>query len=191
MGFDKAFLGYGQHWLLLQNAHLLRKVFASVVLVAEDAQKFAQYPAIQAFPILQDQHPGCGPLGGICTALRGCSTPYVLLTACDMPYLRTDLLLRLYETILPGDQVVLYTYQDKPQPLFAFYHQSCLPVLEQQIREGRLKIRQDFYKFQVREIALTHHQDACAFINLNTPQDLSQWQENTLEEMTEQKGGDV
>lgn len=176
MGFDKAFLaGAGGQPLLRQNAQALRGLFATVALVSERSAKLAEVPGLGGFAQWQDHYPEKGPLGGICTALEEAGTPYVFAMACDMPQPDFALVERLWR-VLDGAQVALCTHGGKAEPLFAFYHKSCLPVFLRQLAEGNLRLRAGFSQLDVKTLDLPEAEAAAAFANLNTPQQLESWQ---------------
>jgi len=57
--------------------------------------------------ITKDSVPGCGPLGGILTALESSSHTAELFLACDMPFVSVDLL-----------KLVLRVWQEERRPVF-------------------------------------------------------------------------
>ena len=176
MGFDKAFLaGAGGQPLLRQNAQALRGLFATVALVSERSAKLAEVPGLGGFAQWQDHYPEKGPLGGICTALEEAGTPYIFVMACDMPQPDFALVERLWRA-LDGAQVALCTHGGRAEPLFAFYHKSCLPVFRRQLEEGNLRLRAGFSQLDVKTLELPEAEAEAAFANLNTPQQLESWQ---------------
>lgn len=175
MGFDKAFLRQNNESLLLHNAIMLQEIFEKVVLVSNMREKLNVIEGIEQFLVLTDLMPDCGPLGGICTALSKCDTPYIFVLACDMPSPSSNLIYKMYEQ-LEGNQVVLCSHDGEVETLFTFYHRSCLPVFKKQINENHLKIRQEFSKLNIKCIPLTDQESGDAFENINTPKDLQRWE---------------
>jgi molybdopterin-guanine dinucleotide biosynthesis protein A len=105
----------------------------SVVLVGQHAD----YSAL-GLPLLADQPPGRGPLGGLRALLaeaaqRGHDS--VLALSCDLPYFDLPLLDRLLHSEASGFDAVAprWTPPDRPQPLWeplcARYFQSFTPHL--------------------------------------------------------------
>jgi len=175
MGFDKAFLQNQGEWLLKRNAECLKEVFEQVVLVSNSKEKLAAVEAFSEFSVLTDETPDCGPLGGIYTALSECRTPYIFVTACDMPVIHLPLVMKMYDQI-DNSQVTVCVHGERMETLFAFYHQSCLPVFKEQLSKGRLQIRAEFIHLKVKPIILTPEEAGNAFININTPQELAHWE---------------
>ena len=176
MGFDKAFLpGRDSALLLRQNAQKLAGYFAQVALVSNSREKLAATEALADFAVWVDKTPGAGPLGGICTALEGASTPWVFVMACDMPEADFSLIERM-AAARAGAQVVVCRHEGGLEPLFAFYHQSCLPVFLAQMAAQNFRLRAEFGQLAVKTISLAGTGAGASFINLNTRQDLAGWQ---------------
>jgi len=82
-------------------------------------------------PSFPDQIPETGPLGGIYSGFQQTSTPWLLVTACDMPFLTPTALqqlLRLSST--PAQAHVAVDTHQRRHPLCACYHRSCLSFIE-------------------------------------------------------------
>lgn len=173
MGFDKAFLMEDQQYLLLETAKELQGLFEQVVLVSNTKSKFEGRPDFAEFPVLEDRYMEKGPMGGISTALEQIQTEYVFVMACDMPLPDTGLISRMYRK-LDQEQVLVCSHQGKLEPLFAFYHQSCLPVFKTQIEKEELKLRSAFLALRVGEYCLSD-QEMNSIVNLNTPEDVQKW----------------
>lgn len=174
MGFDKAFLGVGEESLLLANARKLSSVFGRVYLVADSKDKLLPLGDLSGYALLEDQQPGMGPMGGVAAALAQAEEPYVFVMACDMPSPDLELIYRLHETL--GDaQVALFEHEGKLEPLFAFYHRSCLPVFREQLQQGNTQLRREFHRLRVRRVPLDEAHAQTAFLNLNTPEEVELW----------------
>lgn len=174
MGFDKAYIKYQNQWLILQNADILQKIFEQVVLVSNVQDKLSDIEALENFPVLTDYLQEKGPLGGIYTALIESETPYIFVMACDMPFISAGLIHKMHRE-LNENQVVLCVHEDKPEPLFAFYHKSCIPVFKKQLDEDNLKIRYSFNQLKVKMLVLSKEEARGAFANINTPKQLAEW----------------
>src|SRR5579862_3839386 len=85
MGRDKALLPY-------RGAPLIAHVAGTVEKVLDDSGHVAIVGAPDryrdlGYRVLADLFPGCGPLGGIVTALSLAESDWNLIVACDMPNL--------------------------------------------------------------------------------------------------------
>ena len=88
MGMDKGLLEIDGVPLIVRTARLVdgvdRMVSAATVVGRPETYQRIGLRAIA------DNWPGCGPLGGIATALRASDTEWNLIVACDLPYLACE-----------------------------------------------------------------------------------------------------
>ncbi len=88
--------------------------------------------------VVEDAVPGAGPLAGLEAGLRACRTPWLLVVACDMPFLTPEALEAVTRARAPGlDAVVARTPDGRLQPLCACYATAIRPVVEERLRSGR------------------------------------------------------
>ncbi len=99
----------------------------------------------RAYKLVRDHVEGIGPLGGIYTVLQeagkdGCVK--LLITACDTPWYNTVIAnTLLQEADAQSDVVVVRTRDNQVHPLCGVYRISCLPVIEQMIKEENYKLQ--------------------------------------------------
>ncbi len=137
-------------------------------------RNLAQYAAF-ATPC-SDRKPGFhGPLAGIDSALADCTTPWLLTVPVDCPQPPADLARRLYFAASAADTRAAVAHDgSRRQPLFAVYRCELAasaglalagdwPVWRWQDECGAVEV--DF-----SDVPL-------AFLNLNTDQDFSRWEE--------------
>ncbi len=173
MGRDKAALPVGPERLLQRVVRRVRPYAAQVLVVARTTDA---YPWAGA-PVLADAYPERGPLGGIATALAAARTPFLAAVACDMPFVRGDLLQHLagflaahpqYDIALPRDAHDI-------QPLHAVYRvATARPAFEAALAMPRASIRAAFRGLRVRLFPAAELQafdPQRAFWNINTPAD--------------------
>ena len=171
MGHDKACIEVFGNTLLSLSLELLRRYFATV-LIAGDRPDLAQ-PDIPAIP---DIYPGSA-LGGLYTGLLSAKTDWIFVAPCDMPYPDARILELLLKHREGFDAVVPRT-PDGYEPVFALYHKSCLPLMEEMLRQDIFRIY-DFY--QRINIHYLDWQKMPAgwersLLNINTPEQLEQLQ---------------
>jgi molybdenum cofactor guanylyltransferase len=127
-------------------------------------------------PMVADIHPDAGSLGGIYSGLRAASGDVAFTVACDMPFLRRDIVRLVIERATEGD-VVIPRVGDQLETLHAAYSKRCLPAMQSRIAAGRLKITGFFDDVRVVEIPeaeITRLADpAIVFMNVNTPAELA------------------
>ena len=98
-----------------------------------------------------DTYPRTGAKVGLCTGINASLSFYSLVVACDMPFLNIDLLRYLLDSA-SGFDAVIPRIGDKIEPLHAVYSKNCIPILEEQIRKGKLKISDLFDEINVRYV---------------------------------------
>ncbi|MFW6126354.1 MAG: molybdenum cofactor guanylyltransferase [Chloroflexota bacterium] len=125
--------------------------------------------------VVQDLVEGCGPLGGIFTALTASSSPRCLVVGCDMPFLRQELLEYLvlasheYDAAVPRVGSFI-------EPLCAVYDRRCLPYFAEAVRHDEFQVGQALRRVNTRfveeaeiETLDPHHY---SFFNVNTRAEL-------------------
>ena len=126
------------------------------------------------FSVFPDLIVDKGPLGGLYTALSVSEASKVLLIACDMPLLNEVLVENFIDSV--SDEDVLIPLKDsKPEPLFAIYDRNCLPVIIDNIENGKLEMTSFFSGLHVRylreETWRQWDKGGLSFKNINTPED--------------------
>jgi molybdopterin-guanine dinucleotide biosynthesis protein A len=108
-----------------------------VVLVG-DAEPFAAF----GFPVLDDDPPRVGPLGGLAALLREGQgdSGNVIALAADLPRVTTTLVIRL-ATHAPAKLAVAPRLEGIWNPLFARYSGSCAPLALDLLKEGRRSLK--------------------------------------------------
>lgn len=171
MGQDKA-------TLTLNGRTLLEHALAALRQVCRDVSILGRYELYGTFaPVYEDIYPGCGPLGGIYTALSNAQTPYSLIIAVDTPFLMPEFLSYLAERAIASDAVVITPeIDDYTQPLCTVYSLDFLPIAERALKTGNYKIVPLFPRGQtlvIKEAELRRFAfGAEMFENLNTPEDM-------------------
>jgi molybdenum cofactor guanylyltransferase len=113
----------------------LRGATTSQVVVANDPQGARWFPGV---PVVADQVPGLGPLGGLSSALRAAAGAPVLVVAWDMPFVTTELLLELRRRGEAGASAVVPVHGEAPQaePLCAWYAAGSLATCQALLEAG-------------------------------------------------------
>jgi molybdopterin-guanine dinucleotide biosynthesis protein A len=82
-----------------------------------------------------DEFPHEGPLGGIISALRASPEAVVVVTACDMPWIRSEHVSMLIRALGAND-AVMSAADGRGQPLHAVWRSSALDQLERAFLSG-------------------------------------------------------
>jgi len=173
MGANKALMQIRGEPLISRVAKTLSAcpAVAEILLITNNPSEYE----FLHLPIFPDRQPGKGPLGGIYTALSHAKFSRVLVVACDLPLITPELLEYLCREGADADVWVLES-EKGVEPLCAVYAKSCLPVIEKQLRENRLKVS-DFYS-QVKTTAIRLEASLPFYkpdllMNVNTPEEFA------------------
>jgi len=170
-GLDKSRLSIGGLTILQRQLDLLQGVADRVVVIANDPARFAGL----GVPVVPDLLPGAGSLGGIYTAVAAAVSP-VLVLACDMPFLTSPFLARVFERGQDVD-VALPRTADGYHPLCACYAPACADPIRRRLEAGALKVLDLLTDVRVRELAPAELEafdpDGLLLLNVNTPDDLA------------------
>jgi molybdenum cofactor guanylyltransferase len=123
---------------------------------------------------LPDRSPDCGPLVAFSNSLPAIETTWVLLLACDLPNLATEIVQTWIDRLpaIPAESVAyLAKHPHKGwEPLCGFYRQICDQSLRAYI-DARGRSFQGWLQLQlVTELVVA---DSNCLVNCNTPTDLA------------------
>lgn len=166
-GGDKCLTEIGGAPLLAHVARRLRPQVAALLLNANgDPARFASFD----LPVIGDDEPGEGPLGGVIAALgetqrRGFA--FCLTVPGDAPLLPRDLAARLHGAIADAPCAVAFSAGER-QSVFALWPTSALGDLRR-LYDGRTRaLWRAQQALGAAEVAFA---DAAAFQGLNRPED--------------------
>lgn len=116
-----------------------------------------------------------GPLGGLHAALHFASNPFVLVIACDMPWLNRELLEHMLSLRKTAD-IIVPRWTRHPEPLHAIYANACLAPIEESLNANNLKVVAFYGRMKVcflgRDEIAKFDPNGRSFSNVNTPEDL-------------------
>ncbi|BFH65643.1 molybdenum cofactor guanylyltransferase [Paenibacillus azoreducens] len=184
MGANKALLAVGREKVI---ETIIGAMSAAVqdILIAANEHTADAYRELGR-EIACDRFPGQGPLSGIHAALHAVKTPWIIVAACDMPFVSPELFLFLRKIVAEEErlhaeeenvQAVIPLEDGRAQPLLAAYHISALPELEDALHAGRLRMTDWLNMLRVRYIAEetllqeTGIDAGHVFFNMNRPED--------------------
>lgn len=169
MGKDKSFILFFGRPMIENILNKLLFLFTDLAIISNRPYRYRKYRV----RIERDIIKGCGPLGGIYTALVTSRNFYSFITACDMPFLNLELIRYMTKHINRYDVVI--PYWNGLQPLCAIYSKNCIEPIERSLQKEVLKIT-DFFKHMKMKIIPQREVkifDACglSFENINSPED--------------------
>jgi molybdenum cofactor guanylyltransferase len=167
-GTDKVVASFKGKNLVDHVVDVITPLFDEVILIGN------RRPELHPHRVVEDIYPGCGPLGGIYTALTVAGTPRSFVFAADMPNLNRDLINYMISESRDHD-VVIPVWSKGREPLHAIYHQRVLPVVKDLLDRKELKIfnlleRVDTFRVP-EETILTYTDPEMTFANINTIMD--------------------
>jgi molybdopterin-guanine dinucleotide biosynthesis protein A len=172
MGVDKSFVP-------LLGKPMIEHVLARVDRLGDELILITNKPDDYAYlqlPMFGDIYLDRGPLGGLHAALYHAGRPYILVIACDMPWLKRPLLSHMISLRQTAD-IIVPRWDKFPEPLHAVYSKACLTPIEDNLRAGRLKVVAFYGRLQVRylerETIARFDPEGKSFSNVNTLEDLA------------------
>jgi molybdenum cofactor guanylyltransferase len=184
MGQDKALIPIQGIPLLRRTCNIALQLTPSVSVVTSRPEVYRPLlpPDCQMIPerLTADQALPQGPLFGFAQGLVAVEAEWVLLLACDLPYLQADLLQRWrlqLATVDPAIAALLPHSQLGWDPLCGFYRKTCLPRLTEFIQSGGRSFQQWLAQEMVQAITFSPVPAICiqeqqTLFNCNTPDDL-------------------
>jgi len=168
-GRDKVLSEFKGTPLLDHVVGVLRPHFDDVILVGHRRK------GLQRHRGLEDIRPGCGPLGGIYTALHATSAEHCFVCAADMPHMNPGFISHM--TSLADDHdIILPVWSKGREPLHAVYRRTVLPLVEELLAKGCFKIFslvEQVDTLFIPEDAIRRYGDpAVMFSNINTLHDM-------------------
>lgn len=175
-GADKGLLDWQGRPLV---DHVLDRLRPQVAGILINANRHATVYARRGWPVCPDALPDRpGPLAGLLAGLQCCPTDWLVTVPCDSPLLPADLADRLAAGALAeGCPIAMAATRDgegwRAQPVFALVHRECAESLAQALDAGERKVDR---WMRAQGVATVVWDEAGAFANVNTPDDLASLQ---------------
>ncbi len=167
-GSNKALADFDGAPLIERVLAVLQALFEKTIIITNSPSEYRYL----GLPLQEDIIKGLGPLGGIYTGLSAMTTSWGFVTACDMPFLKPDLIRHMLS--LRGDfDAVVPRVGWKLEPLHSLYMSNCLGPIKEIISSGSYQIIQLFSSVKVRYLEAHEIEpfdcDFKSFININRP----------------------
>lgn len=147
-------MGRDKSRLLVGGIPMIERVLAAGRQVADrlqivvnstqlDIDYYQELARVWGAESLTDLRPERGPLGGIEATLATCGEgESALILACDLPYLTAKFLTLIRARHESGGAAITVPLDGagRFQPLAAIYSGSCLPIVSEQLSQGRLRV---------------------------------------------------
>ena len=172
-GIDKGLIPFHQKPLIEATIQRLKTQVGPILINAN--RNITKY-AVYGYPVIMDETPDfSGPLAGFMMGLKNCKTPYLLTTPCDSPLFPTDLGVRLASELERNHFDLVYASSKEAdgkvwaQPVFCLMRSNLQDSLNSFLSKGDLKIDRWFKELKSGTVIF---EDALAFANANTPEEL-------------------
>ncbi|MBF0458610.1 MAG: molybdenum cofactor guanylyltransferase [Nitrospirae bacterium] len=167
----KAFIEIDGEAIIDRTLRLMSTLFDEVIISTNQPDLYFPKCEILIGDVLAEK----GPATGILSCLLNIRNDRGLFIACDMPYIKEELIEMLVS--FAGDyDAVVPLHMGRPEPLIALYHKRIVPVLENAISEGVKSLSEILKRINTRYVKDEQVSEADAegrsFININTPEDL-------------------
>ena len=153
-------------------AHVLERLTPQVDETIINANRNVDSYAAFGYRVVPDVIAGfAGPLAGLHIGMRSASTPLIVTSPCDSPFLPLNLVARLHHALIAehADLAVAKTF-DQAHPVFCLTKTELEPHLRAFLESGQRKIDKWYATLQVVEVAFDDNVDA--FANINTAEEL-------------------
>lgn len=165
-------------------AHVIERLAPQAGQIAINANQNLDAYAVFGAPVWPDDLAGFeGPLAGLETGLRRCTTGFLATAPCDSPFVPADLVERLAHALdAAGADLALAeteeagadgTLRVQPQPVFALVRTSALLHLSAYLAGGGRRMDGWYDRIKVARVRFG---DASAFRNINTLHELQQFE---------------
>ena len=171
-GRNKAFIDIGGRLVLDRLYSVFKSLFREIILVTNDPLRYLEWD----LKIVTDLFPYRSSITGIHAGLFFATNPYAFIAACDVPFLKKELVCALVNYAKLGiDAIIPQTLQGL-EPLCSVYSTNCIKPVEQQIQRQQFQIQRFYSKIRTKYIPETVLReidpDLRSFCNINTPEDL-------------------
>lgn len=184
LGRDKAFVEIGGKTLAERALDMVRSsgIALKTTFVAGSETQFAIEALTLKAPFIFDLSEGRGPLGGLSAALSYAQTSWILVVACDYPFMSPEFLKFLAGCISDEFGAVAPEQPDgRLQPLCAFYKvEAALPIVQEIIERPPVSppMSEIVYKLTPKIVKPAEYSHLTGsdhfFTNLNTPDDVKE-----------------
>lgn len=117
-----------------------------------------------------------GPLSGILTALMSTKTDWIAVTPCDSPNIPEQYVDRMVAATT-GEANALVAYDGKQlQPVFCLVKRDLIPILQAFLQRNERKVGLFFREVAAEKLDFSDNIEL--FVNINTPEDLTQYVES-------------
>ena len=129
----------------------------------------------EGFRIVEDARTEQCPLVGIVSGLLAAGTDLCFVVACDLPFVKPELV-RYLLSRANGVDIAVPVANGYYEPLCAAYRRTVIPVIQEILDQGFLRITGIYDRLRLCEVPEPNIRrfdpELASFVNLNTPREL-------------------
>jgi molybdopterin-guanine dinucleotide biosynthesis protein A len=151
-----------------------------IVVVARDEEQQSKLH-LAGVKLVRDEIQGFGPVAGICSGLNASSFEYAFIAACDMPFIKADVVDLLFRKAVGYDVAIPYPLE----PLHAVYRRE--PTIRAakaaiQMHKGAIMYVVDQLKanYVPKDEIRAIDPELCTFVNINEIEDIELLNKQTV-----------
>lgn len=169
-GENKLLFSIGGKKLIEHVVRALKPICKKLCLVVKNKEGF---DILTDLELIEDIIEKQFALAGLYTALKATEGEKALIVSGDMPLLRREVVLYLWEHSEPP--ITIYRVRGRHYPLFGVYYKEVLNSLEEYIRSGGERVIQWVQEVGFKEIGEDQIRELdpklLSFVNVNTKED--------------------
>lgn len=166
-----------KHKLFLSRVISRLEGFGKIALSVRDENQITNCD----FALWPDIVKGCGPLGGIYTALRMSESKFVFFTPCDVPDITADFIDELFGELNSDCACLLPMINGEIQPLTGIYNVSCADRIKEVLQGKNFGVKR-FLKSLNADVHYVNFGDEYKKVlrNINTPEEYKSWLKESM-----------
>jgi molybdenum cofactor guanylyltransferase len=172
LGKNKAFLKINDKKLIDYVYDIFYETFQEVIIVTNSPDIYAEMDAL----IVTDIIPKRCSLSGIHTGLFYSSFPYSFFAACDMPFLKKNLVQAITSKIEPHIDIVVPCTNLGFEPLCALYSKRCISAIENLLKKDSFNVKKVFNIMKTKKLSEEYikkfDNELISFFNINSQEEL-------------------
>ena len=181
IGEEKSFLDFFGKTMIERAVGLVKDVVQDVVVVARDeeqSERILNLTFESEVRLTWDLVPGgYGPVAGLAAGMAFAKGKYALAVGCDLPFLNTKVLERLFQMASGYDAVVPMRFDGFIEPLHAVYLSenmalACKRAVKQNYRKMRAPLSELNVNWVFEDEFYSLDPKSLSFFNINTVEDL-------------------
>lgn len=170
MGTEKGNIKIGASFLYQYALQVLEKL-CDEVLISTCKESLFQ----ENHPLVCDEIPGIGPMGGIYTCLKRSSNELNVVLSYDMPLVKTALISHLLKESHHHEIVLPSLEKNRPEPLCGIYRKETVFIFEKLISAKSYAVHRAIQLANSKIILINKHMsfwNPDIFLNINKQEDL-------------------